>query len=187
MSNQLLITIGGASANGKSTLARSLHARFNDNAQKTMLIDSDLMRKVLWYSAQGESSFDEKVTLPVEAYSSEWGEKTYQAMYKNALFALRRGFHVIVDATFLSDEQRKRFEELATLQKAEHKGIWLENDQSALEQRADEREKGVSDATGFVVGLQFKKDFGDVSGWTKIRTDKTAADTLKKAIKALKI
>ena len=187
MSNQLLITIGGASANGKSTLARSLHARFNDNSQKTMLIDSDLMRKVLWYSAQSESNFDEKVTLPVEAYSSEFGERTYQAMYKNALFALRRGFNVIVDATFLDAGQRQKFVELAMQQRAEHKGIWLENEQSVLEQRADAREKGISDATGFVVGLQFKKDFGDVSGWAKIRTDKTAADTLKKAIKALKI
>lgn len=181
-----LIMVGGISANGKSTLAKSLHGHFNAASQKTMLIDSDLVRKVIWYSEKGESRFDETVTLPPEAYSSEFSQKTYDKMAMLATRALNRGMNVIVDATFLSEEERGRFQTLAEKYQAEPHGFWLENDQAILEHRADEREKGVSDANSFVVGLQFKKEFGDVSQWTRIRTDKTAEVTFTKALNALK-
>lgn len=178
--------IGGISANGKSTLAKSLHGHFNAKSQKTMLIDSDLVRKIIWYGQKGETRFDETVTLPPEAYSAEFSQKTYDEMAKLATRALNRGMSVIVDATFLSEIERERFEALAEKYQVESRGFWLENDQAVLEQRADTRAKGVSDANSFVVGLQFKKQFGDVSHWTQIRTDKTAEVTFEKALKALK-
>lgn len=183
---QFIIAIGGASANGKSTLANNLKLVFNVESKKTIVLDSDATRKKIWYAEQGVENYDLKTVLPSEAYGSDWGAKTYQALMQECEIAIKNGNNVIVDATFLAPEQRQAFEKMAADADITFKGLWLENDQDALKKRADKREKGVSDANGFVVGLQFKKDFGDLQGWQKIRTDKTAMDTLKAAIKGLK-
>lgn len=184
---QFVIVIGGASANGKSTLARNLKNEFNPVAGRIVILDSDRIRKELWYKKEKTKHYDLKAVLPPEAYSSEFNLKTYEEMFYQYEAALHEGWNVILDATFLDEKHRHEARKLAKEYRANFNPLWLENDQETLENRAETREKGVSDANGFVVGLQFKKDFGDLTGWQKIRTNKTAEDTLQVALRHLKI
>ncbi|GEM_PF-4797714 len=184
---QFVIVVGGASANGKSTLARKLKENFNAEARKTIILDSDNIRKELWYKKEKIKHYDVRAVLPPKAYSSEFSMQTYKEMFNRYETALDEGKNVILDATFLDSWHRNQAHAVAKEYKASFNPFWLENEQSELEKRAENREKGVSDANGFVVGLQFKKDFGDLTGWHRIRTDKSAEDTLKVALRHLKI
>lgn len=102
------ILINGVSGSGKSHFAYQLQQELNDfNA---IVINSDRIRKTLF----GLAAHDRPNELQKQSlYSTEMNKKTYQAMAENTAICLKNGFNVILDATFLKQEHRQRFYDLA--------------------------------------------------------------------------
>ncbi len=180
-----IIAIGGLSGSGKSTLAKNFSNYFNNVMFKnTVLLDSDVIRKELWYHEQGVKNYDPKDVLPLGAYSPEFSLQTYSETMFRIKEQIRWDYnsHVIVDATFLNPRRRYDLSLTANQTNSALRRLWLENDNDVLKNRCETREKGVSDANGFVVGLQLKKDIGDLSRWDVVHTDSNEEDTFKRAI-----
>lgn len=181
-----IIAIGGLSGNGKSTLAKNFYDYFNQVMFKNViLLDSDAIRKELWYHEQGVKQYDPKDVLPIEAYSAAFSLQTYQDVMFRLKEQIRWDYNalVIVDATFLDKRRRYDLSLTASQTNSSLKRYWLENDGDVLKERCDTREKGISDANGFVLGLQLKKDIGDLTDWDVVRTDSSAEETFAKALR----
>ncbi|HHS99837.1 MAG TPA: hypothetical protein ENK73_03180 [Thiomicrospira sp.] len=102
------ILLQGVSGSGKSHFANQLLEEFDHfNA---IIISSDRIRKSLFgITAQTRVSAEQRIKL----YSNEMNQKTYKALEKYASICLGLGFNVIVDATFLKLEHRKKFYQLS--------------------------------------------------------------------------
>lgn len=100
----LFITMGFCGC-GKSTLAQSL-AKISGS----VVISSDIVRKGLAGIDCCQHHFED---TDQGIYSPEMTQNTYQAMYAQAEDALKEGYSVILDATFLKEHQRKQAEECA--------------------------------------------------------------------------
>ncbi len=100
-----LVLLGGLPGTGKSSLAKHLAER-----EGFIVLSSDAVRKEL-----SGSSFDSKPGTAYEKgiYKPEWTEKTYDNLLLRAGEALRRGERVLVDASFLKEEWREMFLDLA--------------------------------------------------------------------------
>lgn len=102
------ILISGVSGSGKSYFANQLLEElpgFN-----AIIISSDRIRKSLFgIQAQQRPTEQQKQQL----YSAQMNQKTYQALADYADICLKNGFNVIVDATFLKQEHRQTFYDLA--------------------------------------------------------------------------
>ncbi len=96
----LFITCG-VSGSGKTTFARDLASRL-----QAVHIRSDVERKRLFGLGQLTKSNPE---LNREMYSSVSSEATYSRLYDLAYRCLENSYPVIVDATFLHQEERARF------------------------------------------------------------------------------
>jgi len=104
---QLLIT-HGAAGSGKSTAARSLAAA--DSEAATVWLRSDVERKRLFGLAADAHSGS---ALDAGLYTAAATERTYHRLLQMAEVALRAGWSVVADATFLRRSDRRRFGELA--------------------------------------------------------------------------
>ena len=169
-----LICIGGLSGTGKSTLARRLAGELS-----AVWLRSDEVRKELWGVA-----FDEK--LPLEAYTQEFGEKTYKELNRRTDAALRAGRTVILDVVFAKAEGRAKAQRLATGAKADFTGLWLEAAPDIMRARVDARTGDVSDADSKVVDMQLTYEIGTVD-WHRIDAGGTAENTYRQAAKVLKL
>ncbi len=100
----LLIT-HGLSGSGKTTFVRELASIYG-----AIHIQSDLERKRLHGLAADADSGS-----PIDAgiYSAEASGKTYQCLHDLAAGILEASYTVIVDATFLQNQQRNQFQQLA--------------------------------------------------------------------------
>ncbi|WP_040724991.1 bifunctional aminoglycoside phosphotransferase/ATP-binding protein [Thiomicrorhabdus sp. Kp2] len=107
------LLLQGVSGSGKSYFANQLLDELDDfNA---LIISSDRIRKSLFgIAASDRVSEDQKRSL----YSPEMNQKTYQAMNDFAAMALKQGFNVIIDATFLKYEHRQKFYKMAKQSKS---------------------------------------------------------------------
>lgn len=100
-----LILIQGISGSGKSVLAKQLL-----NLTDAILISSDRTRKQLYgIDATYRVSDEERRLL----YSASMSQQTYATMLNNTKTSLLTNFSVIVDATFLKQQHRQKFYELA--------------------------------------------------------------------------
>ena len=103
-SRHLLIT-HGVSGSGKSWLAHRLRERMD-----VIHLRSDIERKRLFGLAPEVSS---EGLVPGGIYTDEAKARTYARLRELATLILAAGYGVLVDATFISREQRRPFFELA--------------------------------------------------------------------------
>ena len=124
-------------------------------APGALLVQSDAVRKKLW-----GSNFDQR--LPKEAYSLEFGERTYKEVRMQADAALRNGHAVIVDAVHARPEERAAFADVAKARGVPFAGLWLEVPQHVVLRRVAGRQNDISDATTEVLSHQLNYDLGEI-------------------------
>ena len=156
-----LISVGGLSGTGKTTFARAL-APSVGCAPGAIVLRSDEIRKRLWGVAPLER-------LPTAAYTKEASGRVYETMFQEAHQILHAGCAVILDAVFLSPEERDRCRRLAEEEGVNFQGYWLDAPLSTLRERLATRRNDASDAGVEVLEKQLDYDKGGVD-WQKVET-----------------
>jgi len=171
-----LIAIGGVSGTGKTLLATALSPQIGI-APGALHLRSDLERKALF----GVSPL---TRLPSLAYSPDINKRVYAAMHQKARAALKAGHSVVMDATWLSENNRSALSDLARQTETKFTGLWLSADTPILEDRVSARRNDASDADVTVVRGQVE-NLNAPTNWTVIDAAKDPSHTLAQAIKAL--
>jgi aminoglycoside phosphotransferase family enzyme/predicted kinase len=154
-----VITIGGFSGSGKSSVAAAL-APLIGAAPGARTLNSDRLRKRL-HGAQPTQR------LPQEAYAREVSAQVYAAMMDDAGRVARAGWPVVVDAVFDRPESRAEIERIAREAGAPFFGFWLDVDLAARLARVETRRDDPSDATRAVLLAQMQSETGAI-GWRRI-------------------
>jgi aminoglycoside phosphotransferase family enzyme/predicted kinase len=128
-----LVLIGGLPGTGKSTLARKLVEKANFH-----MIRSDAVRKALADLPPG----------PVDLYSAEWTERTYQECLRRAEELLCEGQRALVDASFHEEKRRLAFLEMANRLAVPVLFLWCRAAPEIAQARLKKRLHDVSDADG---------------------------------------
>ena len=100
-----LLLVGGLPGTGKSTVNRGLRHR----GWVDRVVDTDHVRKELAGVTPSDSAEDD---FGAGIYTEEWTEKTYDECARRARTELQAGHAVAVEASFWSEQQRRRFIEL---------------------------------------------------------------------------
>ncbi|WP_412050051.1 AAA family ATPase [Hoeflea sp. Naph1] len=171
-----MIAIGGLSGTGKTVLATSLAHQIG-LAPGAVHLRSDLERKALF----GVSPLTH---LPQSAYGSEVNARVYDIMRDKARAVLRGGHSVIMDATWLNQDERTSLSDLARQEGVQFTGIWLIADTAVLETRVSSRRGDASDADVAVVRKQATQTNAP-EAWRQIDASGSPDDTLFKAARLL--
>jgi uncharacterized protein len=133
-----LLGVAGLPGTGKSTLAQGLSERAG-----FQVIRSDMVRKEL-----AGIRTDEKTPprLREAIYTPHWTERTYAECLRRAEQLLWEGKHVVVDATFHTEAQRRPFLETALRWGVPVAMLVCQADPEILRQRLASRKHDVSDA-----------------------------------------
>ena len=142
---RLIITCG-LSGSGKSSVTRTLLGSL-----QAIRIRSDVERKRLFGLAAEKDGGSGPV---LDLYRKEATDQTYDRLATLARIGLERGFTIIVDATCLKAEQRKRFQQLAASKRAPYSILNVTASESVLRNRLANRQTGVSDADAAVLEKQ---------------------------------
>jgi aminoglycoside phosphotransferase family enzyme/predicted kinase len=173
-----LVTVGGLSGTGKSTLARAL-APLLGPTPGAVHLRSDLERKALF-------GVDETTQLGADAYTEPAREAVYAALCRKARLVLAAGHGAIVDAVFVHAEERAAIEAVTADLGIPFQGLWLEAAPQQLMDRVAARRGDASDATPEVVRQQLARETGALGpGWTRIGASGSATATLAAARQAL--
>ena len=177
---RLIITCG-LSGSGKSSVTRSMLGSL-----QAIRIRSDVERKRLFGLAAEKDGRSEP---NLDLYGNEATDQTYGRLVTLARISLESGFTIIVDATCLKAEQRKRFQELAAAKRAPYSILNVTASESDLRKRLANRQTGVSDADAAVLEKQLSaiEPFGDREKPHVIQVDterKIDTETLIERIKA---
>ena len=127
----LLIITCGATASGKSTLARQLSEMAGFE-----VISSDRVRKALAGLEESEHRFE---PFRGGIYSPEFTDRTYAAILESARQALAEGRSVILDASFIRRQYRRSARRLAGELGAQFVCLELEVSDSAVRRRLARR------------------------------------------------
>jgi len=128
----------GVSGSGKTTLAKEMLA-----VSDLVLIRSDVERKRLFGMQAEESS----AQCSQNIYSEDATERTFGVLYQTARNLLENELSIIVDGTFLNQELRLKFRQLAESECADFKIIHCHANKSLLSKRLHDREKRGGDAS----------------------------------------
>jgi uncharacterized protein len=172
-----LVAIGGLSGTGKTTLAQSLAPELGARPGARVL-RSDVVRKRLMGVAP-------ETSLPPSAYRSAISRRVYEALRERAAAALAAGSSAIVDAVFLSPEDRRAFAAAAEKAGVPFTGLWLGAPPALLERRIAARRGDASDATAAVLHQQLRSDPGRID-WLAIDAAGTTEECLAAARAALR-
>ncbi|XUX00652.1 MAG: AAA family ATPase [Dehalogenimonas sp.] len=134
-----LIIMSGYTGSGKSAVATELAKHLG-----LVYISSDVTRKTLAGLPLNQRSAE---GIDAGLYSREMTEKTYQSILMMAEGALKSKDSAIVDATFLSKEQRMKAADIARRNGADFIIIECRLDEDELKLRLQQRMAGVSDGT----------------------------------------
>lgn len=144
-----MIIMHGVSGSGKSWLSEQISRRY-----QVVRIRSDVERKRLHkLSALQKSHSDINSGL----YSQTSGDLTYRHLLELSDAILSANFNVIIDATFLQQQQRKPFIQLAEQLKIPFLIVQTQAKKQTLIQRIEERSKqenNISEADQSVLGYQ---------------------------------
>ncbi len=164
------IAIGGFSGSGKSTVAIELAHRVC-NAPGALLIRSDSERK-------NEFQVSERTNLGKSHYTTANSQRVYKRLFEKATAALSANYPVIVDATFMRQEQREEIENIAKASGSEFYGFWLMAPVSTLRSRIDKRKNDASDADVSVLEKQLVLNKGYMD-WCAIDTSSTVESSVR--------
>ncbi|WP_296763222.1 bifunctional aminoglycoside phosphotransferase/ATP-binding protein [Sediminimonas sp.] len=167
-----LVAVGGLSGTGKSTLARHL-APGVGRVPGAVHLRSDLERKALFSAGPLEH-------LPDDAYTDAAGRAVYDRLLERAETILGTGQSVLLDATFLSPQERDGAATLARRAGVPFFGLWLEAPQPTLTRRVTARRDDASDADAAVVAKQADRDIGQVD-WARLDASGPLDDTVARA------
>ena len=129
----VMIIMHGVSGSGKSWLSEQIINRY-----QAIRIRSDVERKRLHGLSQQQKSHS---GINSGLYSQKCSDMTYQHLLQLAVETLKAGYHVIVDATFLQQQQRKLFSQQAELLQIPFVIINTQADKKTLLKRIKERTK----------------------------------------------
>ncbi|KZY47452.1 kinase, partial [Roseovarius sp. HI0049] len=177
-----LIAVGGLSGTGKTTLARRL-APMIGRRPGAVHLRSDLERKALAGVAPGDR-------LPADSYTEDTARAVHTRLTDRARYLLAAGQSVLLDATFLSPDERHAAAQLADELEVSFTGLWLDAPVETLTRRVTARQGDASDAGAAVVRRQTAKDTAPTD-WARIdasngveEMEAAAADRLNIAQKA---
>lgn len=165
-----VIAIGGLSGSGKSTISDRL-APSVGCAPGAVQLRSDIERK-------NRFGVEPTFRLGPEAYGEKTSDAVYTSLCELAVLAVRAGRAVILDATFLDEEWRKRVSALASDHGVPFNGIWLKGSACLLESRLQTRGEDASDATLSVLRRQLQMDIGKLD-WRVIDASLPEAEILR--------
>jgi hypothetical protein len=171
-----IVSVGGLSGTGKSSLARSLAPSLFP-MPGALVFRSDIERKALF----GIAEYDR---LPADAYRAEITDEVYRAVIDKAVRVARAGHSAIVDAVFSQSEERAALETAAANAGVEFHGLFLVADLAVRLQRVGGRKPDASDADVEVARKQDEFTTGDLT-WTRIDASGMPAQTLTNAIAAI--
>ncbi len=134
-----LVLTCGVSGSGKTTVARQLLLQI-----PAIHIRSDIERKRLFGLRHLERS---DPLLSREMYSRESSELTYTRLYEITEVCLENSYPVIVDATFLQKEHRKRFIGLAEKRGVPVAILSCHAPETIIEERVKKRQEHGKDAS----------------------------------------
>lgn len=152
-----LIAVGGLSGTGKSTLAR-MTAPGIGNAPGAVVLRTDEVRKRLFGAGALER-------LGKDAYTAQAHARVYDKMRREAADVLAAGRSVILDATFMDENERGKVESLARNAGVQFAGVWLQSDPDVLRQRVAARTGDASDADIAVLEAQLANPPAPPAGW----------------------
>ncbi|MCF3932217.1 AAA family ATPase [Acuticoccus sp. M5D2P5] len=167
-----LVAIGGRSGTGKTTIARALAPTLN-----AVVIRTDAVRKELTDAGVGAH-------LPASAYVLAQRAAVYRRMLVDARRAIRAGWPVILDGTFLEPEWREAVGEAAAAWGVAFSGIWLEAGTETLAARVTARTNDLSDADAAVVRAQADAEIGPMR-WSRVDASGSAERVAMRAEAAL--
>ena len=133
-----LIIMRGLSASGKSTVSQKLLDELG-----AIRIRSDVERKRLFGITATDTASDK---IDAGIYTADASQKTYTKLIELASAIIKAGYSVIVDAAFLTHEQRKPFQKLAEQLEAPYVILEVTAPAELLRQRIKQRKNDVSDA-----------------------------------------
>lgn len=154
-----LVSIGGLSGSGKTTVAEALVAHVGA-PPGARIVESDRIRKAM-HGVPAETR------LPDKAYRPEVSQRVYGEMVWRAGLILSEGGSVVADAVFDRPDDRARIERMARERGLPFLGIWLDATPDVLWQRVDRRIGGPSDATVDILSRQLARDAGAI-GWRRL-------------------
>jgi hypothetical protein len=130
-----LVLMGGLPGSGKSTVARGL----GEKAGFTV-IRSDVVRKELAGIEPITEAADEGI------YTDEWSNRTYAECLRRAAQVLFEGRRALVDASFIDENRRRSFLDVATYWGVPSVFFVCRTDSDTARRRLRERRGDVSDA-----------------------------------------
>lgn len=163
--SSMLIAVGGYSGSGKSTISTQLAVKRN-----AILLSSDVERKA-------QQNIAETQHLHASEYTEKSAQLNYQRLADKTHYALTASQTVVVDATFLSNDQRTAIQQVASHAHVPFCGIWLDVPSEILEARIRNRARNASDATESVLQKQLQRKAGNIK-WQKIDASDSIAATL---------
>jgi aminoglycoside phosphotransferase family enzyme/adenylate kinase family enzyme len=139
-SKPVLFITTGLVGTGKTTIAQALASRLG-----LVVISSDITRKRLAGIPLAEHRFEEFNT---GLYSAEFSRLTYDKMFTEAEHILSERDSVIIDASFVKAEERRKAKQLAAKTNAEFMIIECTLDEKSITQRLAQRLKQDSVSDG---------------------------------------
>lgn len=151
-STPLMMIMHGVSGSGKSWLSERII-----NCFQAIRIRSDVERKRLHNLSPEQKSHS---GIACNLYSQTSSDMTYQHLLQLAVNIINAGYHVIVDATFLQQQQRKLFSQQAEQLQVPFLIINIQTDTQTLMKRIKDRARkqdNVSEADQSVLENQLQK------------------------------
>ena len=136
----VLMITHGVSGSGKSTIVKAILKK-----NQAICLRSDIERKRLF----GMDALERSTSI----YNSEASEATYKHLAKLAEQILNSGFTTIIDATFLSKNQRSRFHKLAEKLEIPFKILNCQASSEICEQRIKQRKQDNQDPSDATVSV----------------------------------
>ncbi|MFN3511497.1 MAG: AAA family ATPase [Phenylobacterium sp.] len=163
-----LVAVGGLSGSGKSTFARLIAPGLGPSPGAVVLRTDEIRKRLMGVAPEAR--------LPASVYSPAFYEDVYATLIAEARALLAAGRGVVLDATFIRPELRRRVEEAALLAGVPFHGVWLDASPRVLAQRIEGREGDASDATVATLAMQLERDVGQI-GWDRIDASGPAQDS----------
>lgn len=172
----LVVAVGGLPGTGKTTVARSVAPALG-GVVGALHWRSDVVRKQL-------AEVDELTRLPPDTYTKEASDRVYGEMLRRARGTLAAGHPVVLDAAFMTAEERAAAETTARDAGADFAGFWLEAPEAELRRRLVARTGDASDATPAVLDKMRDYETGAIN-WHRL--DSTGPEPGRRILEQLRL